>query len=143
MPVPLFGNGRQQVPPGVAGRPAPQPAPAAQAQEAYYEDDMDADYDVPQASPRDIARFLVMLKPQVVRAIEVRTSWIKELGLLFAEASQGNAAQVDESGRAARPRPRDRLPRCALLGRAAAAAGGVSGDQQGGPWMDRLTGEGM
>jgi hypothetical protein len=46
------------------------------------------------ASPREVARFLIGLKPIVARAIEVRQSWIKELGVLFEEARAGNAAQV-------------------------------------------------
>jgi hypothetical protein len=72
------------------GRAAPQPRTAQPAGEFNYDE-----YDQPvQASPRDIARFLVLLKPLVARAIEVRSSWIKELGALFEEARQGNAAQV-------------------------------------------------
>jgi hypothetical protein len=46
------------------------------------------------ASPREIANYLLVIKPLVARAIEVRTSWIRELGLLFAEVQQGNAVQV-------------------------------------------------
>jgi hypothetical protein len=46
------------------------------------------------ASPREVARFLIGLKPIVARAIEVRQSWIKELGVLFEDARAGNAAQV-------------------------------------------------
>jgi hypothetical protein len=46
------------------------------------------------ASPREVARFLIGLKPIVARAIEVRQSWIKELGILFEDARAGNAAQV-------------------------------------------------
>src|SRR5688500_17215755 len=46
------------------------------------------------ATPREVARFLIGLKPIVARAIEVRQSWIKELGALFEEARLGNAAQV-------------------------------------------------
>lgn len=46
------------------------------------------------ASPKAIAEYLISLRPQVARAIEARQLWIKELGLLFEEARQGNAAQV-------------------------------------------------
>lgn len=52
------------------------------------------DADPGMASPRDIARYLIMMKPLIARAIEVRQSWIRELGMLFEEARQGNAAQV-------------------------------------------------
>jgi hypothetical protein len=83
--VPLFGRGRPQPP-----RQAPRPA----RPEPEYDDADNLDYETPQATPRDIARFLVTLKPMVARAIEIRTSWIRELGLLFEEARQGNEAQV-------------------------------------------------
>ena len=46
------------------------------------------------ASPREVARFLIGLKPIVARAIEIRQSWIKELGILVEDARAGNAAQV-------------------------------------------------
>jgi hypothetical protein len=52
------------------------------------------------STPRDVARFLVALKPIVARAVEVRQSWVRELGLLFEEARQGNEVQV--VGRAGR-----------------------------------------
>ena len=48
------------------------------------------------ASPREIANYLLALKPLVARAIEVRQSWIKELGLLFNEAQAGNASTVTQ-----------------------------------------------
>ena len=55
------------------------------------------------ASPREVAAFLIALKPIVARAIEIRKSWIKELGLLFEEARQGNPTQVtDQAGRLGR-----------------------------------------
>ncbi|TAK25460.1 MAG: hypothetical protein EPO26_03580 [Chloroflexota bacterium] len=47
-----------------------------------------------QATPKDIARFLIHLKPLVARAIEVRQSWIRELSALDAEVKTGSAAQV-------------------------------------------------
>jgi hypothetical protein len=90
--VPLFRRGR----PGQrSARPGSPPARAARPppDDGYDEGD-ELPGDTPQATPREIARFLVQLKPMVARAIEVRASWIKELGLLFAEAQQGNAAQV-------------------------------------------------
>ncbi|HEY3109870.1 MAG TPA: hypothetical protein VGL23_14005 [Chloroflexota bacterium] len=46
------------------------------------------------ATPREIANFLITLKPMVARAVAIRASWIKELGRLFAEIQQGNAARV-------------------------------------------------
>lgn len=48
----------------------------------------------PTSSPKDIATYLIGMKPLIARAIEVRQSWIKELGMLFEEARQGNAQQV-------------------------------------------------
>ena len=93
--MPLFGRGRR---PGPRPRPA-RPPPA----DDYYDDADDFSQAPPAATPREIARFLVTLKPMVARAIEVRASWIRELGLLFAEAQQGNAAQVtNRAGRLGR-----------------------------------------
>lgn len=63
--------------------------------DAEIDDDWDDDGVVDrQASPREIARYLVTLKPQVARAIQVRQQWIKELGILLEEARHGNAQQV-------------------------------------------------
>lgn len=72
---------------GRPGRTPPRPVARAGA-DAPTDDEPEA------ASPKDIATFLVVLKPLVARAIEVRASWIKELGALFEEARQGNAAHV-------------------------------------------------
>jgi hypothetical protein len=55
------------------------------------------------ASPREVARFLIALKPIVAQAIAIRQSWIKELGRLFEEARQGNTAHVTgQAGRLGR-----------------------------------------
>jgi hypothetical protein len=55
------------------------------------------------ATPREVAGFLITLRPIVARAIEIRRSWIKELGLLFEEARQGNITQVTgQAGRLGR-----------------------------------------
>jgi hypothetical protein len=68
--------------------------------EVYY-DQADEFSEAPaQATPRQIASFLITLKPMVARAVAIRASWIKELGRLFAEIQQGNSAQV--TGRAGR-----------------------------------------
>jgi hypothetical protein len=90
--VPIFGRGRRQ-----GARPAARPParPARPPREALYDEIVDDFSDEPsQATPREIARFLIALKPQVARAIEIRVSWIKELGLLFAEVQNGNPTQV-------------------------------------------------
>jgi hypothetical protein len=86
--VPFFGRGRRQRsrPAARAARPPPD--------EVYYDEADEFSGDPPPATPREVARFLVALKPLVARAIEIRASWIKELGLLFAEVQQGNPAQV-------------------------------------------------
>jgi hypothetical protein len=93
--VPLFGRGRPQNQ-RPAARPNAQPAArnARSQDDEYYDEADEFSGDPPAATPREVARFLVALKPMVARAIEVRASWIRELGLLFAEAQQGNAAQV-------------------------------------------------
>ena len=84
--MPLFGRGQS--------RPPPRPAPA-RARPVEEDDDVQLeDYEPDMASPKEIAKFLVSLKPLVQRAIEVRASWIRELGVLFEEARQGNEAHV-------------------------------------------------
>jgi hypothetical protein len=90
--VPFFGRGRRPRP--VARPTAPPPRAPRPPDEDYYDESDDLSGESAQATPREIARFLVAVKPMVARAIEVRASWIKELGLLFAEAQGGNAAQV-------------------------------------------------
>ena len=55
----------------------------------YLEDFDESSYPT-MASPLAVAKYLMALRPYVSRAIEVRQSWIKELGLLFEEARQGN-----------------------------------------------------
>lgn len=59
----------------------------------YLDDFEDVGYPT-MASPLAVAKYLMALRPHVARAIEVRQSWIKELGLLFEDARQGNAQQV-------------------------------------------------
>jgi hypothetical protein len=59
----------------------------------YLEDFDESSYPT-MASPLAVAKYLMALRPYVSRAIEVRQSWIKELGLLFEEARQGNTQQV-------------------------------------------------
>ncbi len=63
-------------------------------EEAEYLDDFeDVGYPT-MASPLAVAKYLMALRPHVSRAIEIRQSWIREIGLLFEEARQGNAQQV-------------------------------------------------
>lgn len=59
----------------------------------YLEDFSDATYQTI-GSPLAVAKYLMALRPHVSRAIEVRQSWIKELGLLFEDARAGNTQQV-------------------------------------------------
>ena len=109
--MPLFGRGREPSrdnqgriagdsrtaqptatprsrPPAPARRRAPQPV---QYDDDYYDDNDDEFVDRrPTSSPKVIANYLITLKPQVARAIEVRQSWIKELGKLFEDVRQGS-----------------------------------------------------
>jgi hypothetical protein len=86
--VPFFGRaGRRRQRPATRRVTRPADAPA---DEVYYE----LAGPPAQATPRAIAGFLVTLKPMVARAVEIRASWIKELGLLFAEVQHGNPSQV-------------------------------------------------
>jgi hypothetical protein len=62
--------------------------------EAEYLDDFSENAYPTMGSPLAVAKYLMALRPHVARAIEVRQSWIKELGLLFEDARQGNAQQV-------------------------------------------------
>jgi hypothetical protein len=57
-------------------------------------DDLQAGDYPTMASPLIVTKYLMLLRPQVSRAIEARQSWIRELGLLFEEARQGNTQQV-------------------------------------------------
>ncbi len=112
--MPLFGRGREQSRetqgPNSANARAPQPAALARprqpsplrrppAQSSQYQDDFDDNADAymdrrPTSSPKVIAHYLISLKPQVTRAIEVRQSWIKELGKLFEDVRQGSQPQL-------------------------------------------------
>jgi hypothetical protein len=90
--VPFFGQGRRKGP-----RPSTRPvARAARPRPDELDNERvdDLAAEPGQATPRQVARFLVVLKPVVARAIEIRASWIKELGLLFAEVQHGNPSQV-------------------------------------------------
>src|SRR5205085_103173 len=62
--------------------------------DAEYLDDFEEGGYPALGAPMAVARYLMALRPNVSRAIEVRQSWIRELGLLFEEARQGNAQQV-------------------------------------------------
>ena len=92
-----FAGDTKEVQPAATPRPRlPAPTRRVAPRNNQYEDDYADDGDDPYidrrptSSPKVIAQYLIALKPQVASAIEVRKSWIKELGKLFEDVQQGS-----------------------------------------------------